>query len=140
MKRRAQPSPMRLLIVLAVTWAAGSWLFAAESPRAPASTRAASAAQPTAALAQAADESAGVRTEGESSGVDDSSSVPVQVAAADEENAANVEASDYAAREPAEQPRAEQSQGAKNAGSSPRKFVPSEQVRADFDVSFPIDI
>jgi hypothetical protein len=25
-------------------------------------------------------------------------------------------------------------------GSSPERFVPSEQVRADFDVSFPIDI
>lgn len=25
-------------------------------------------------------------------------------------------------------------------GSSPQRFVPSEQVRADFDVSFPIDI
>jgi hypothetical protein len=25
-------------------------------------------------------------------------------------------------------------------GGSPERFVPSEQVRADFDVSFPIDI
>src|SRR5689334_18370872 len=28
----------------------------------------------------------------------------------------------------------------KGKGGSPERFVPSEQVRADFDVSFPIDI
>lgn len=27
-----------------------------------------------------------------------------------------------------------------NKGPSPQRFIPSEQVRADFDVSFPIDI
>ena len=29
---------------------------------------------------------------------------------------------------------------ASGKGGSPERFVPSEQVRADFDVSFPIDI
>ncbi len=29
---------------------------------------------------------------------------------------------------------------ASKKGSSPQRFVPSEQVRADFDVSFPVDI
>jgi hypothetical protein len=40
---------------------------------------------------------------------------------------------DPAARKPAEKSAADQKQ-------SPQRFIPSEQVRADFDVSFPIDI
>jgi hypothetical protein len=32
------------------------------------------------------------------------------------------------------------SPSAADRGASPQRFVPSEQVRADFDVSFPIDM
>lgn len=39
-----------------------------------------------------------------------------------------------------EEAAAAKSPSAADKKSSPQRFVPSEQVRADFDVSFPIDI
>jgi hypothetical protein len=39
-----------------------------------------------------------------------------------------------------EQAAKESAEGDPDKGPSPQRFVPSEQVRADFDVSFPIDI
>lgn len=41
---------------------------------------------------------------------------------------------------PAAEQKAPPAKGKSGKGGSPERFVPSEQVRADFDVSFPIDI
>ena len=49
------------------------------------------------------------------------------------------EAKDPASEEVDPKPKAAAT-AADKKGSSPQRFVPSEQVRADFDVSFPIDI
>jgi hypothetical protein len=49
---------------------------------------------------------------------------------------------DAAAEEKPDAVAAERKDGKDTAGkkASPQRFVPSEQVRADFDVSFPVDI
>lgn len=134
--------PMRMWVLLAVFWAAGSLLLAAES-RAPAPRAAAS--------------------EGDSKPADESA--PAQTASSESEGAPTSDRADsqpaQAGAKPgaqAESPTAEQADGADtdatapkaastgpgataaDRGPSPQRFVPSEQVRADFDVSFPIDI
>jgi hypothetical protein len=53
------------------------------------------------------------------------------------------EAQEQAAEKPAAAESAEAKPAEKSAADqkpSPQRFIPSEQVRADFDVSFPIDI
>ncbi|MFL6578612.1 MAG: hypothetical protein ACJ8MR_18450 [Povalibacter sp.] len=45
-----------------------------------------------------------------------------------------------AAKTGEEKTAADKADGAKPDKSSPQRFIPSEQVRADFDVSFPVDI
>jgi hypothetical protein len=138
---------MRMVVMLAVTWAAGSFLLAAESP----STRApASANQKPPATQEPATQAPATTT-------------PATPAAAAgktaEEPKPDAEAKPAAETVPSEvpPPPIEQSKppsgevvddaeklppppnsGAR--GASPQRFVPSEQVRADFDVSFPIDI
>lgn len=63
---------------------------------------------------------------------------------------AEVEAAEKAPEKPAEaakpapaeeaKPAADAKKPAADAKATPQKFIPSEQVRSDFDVSFPVDI
>lgn len=143
-RRRAQPNPMRLLVMLGVMWAAGSLLFAAESSP-PARERAQQAAQTQ--QTQPQPEAQGQATAPASAPAPASEGAPAQPAADDSQEAPEADAA------PASTPDrdSEEQQGRDEAGATakkdstaagraPRRFVPSEQVRADFDVSFPIDI
>jgi hypothetical protein len=129
--------PMRMLILLAVFWAAGSLLLAAETPPAP---KPASTAQTD---AKTGDAKAGAKEEGKQEESTDGSkpSISEQAEAALKVAA---EADGSAAKEPPGGEGKDDTQappnGSAGKGSSPQRFVPSEQVRADFDVSFPIDI
>jgi hypothetical protein len=144
---------MRMLILLAVFWAAGSLLLAAESP----STPKPAAAEKNAAAEKPAAEKAGAAAkpaaEEEKAVADDSKTDTEQAKGSIAEQA---EAALKAAAEadpgsaPSEPPKTgaaeakDETQVAPTAsagrGPSPQRFVPTEQVRADFDVSFPIDI
>lgn len=106
--------PIRMLILLMVMWATGSLLFAADAPppAAPAE-RPAAGAEPT---------QAGAAESGEAA---DANEEPTPAPAASTQ-----EGEDQAPPAPS----------AADGKPSPQRFVPSEQVRADFDVSFPIDI
>lgn len=141
MSRRNQLNPMRSFVLLAVTWAAGSLLFAAEQPSrpvpaaAPAPTVAADVPEPDPNEAAAASSPSAQAEPAEP---------PAQVDA--EEQAADDPASSSVMQgeeqgQPPEKAEADKTQRASAADKgSPKRFVPSEQVRADFDVSFPIDI
>lgn len=138
MRRRTQANPMRLLIMLAVMWAAGSWLFAAEtSPSARA--RPAAQAQPQAA-ALAAEE--GANAPATTDPVDEPAEPTTAAQDTKEASDASDERDASAQSKEADDDKAAtaKTEDATEAGASPRRFVPSEQVRADFDVSFPIDI
>ncbi len=148
MRRRAQANPMRFLIMLAVMWAAGSWLFAAEtSPVArakqPAQTQAqAVAAQEVPAQAPVAEETSdasddeSAAKQGEQTIAQDDTSAKSD----DNEGAADNKESEESKEGEGKSAATAKRESAADAGASPRRFVPSEQVRADFDVSFPIDI
>ncbi|MFO7303989.1 MAG: hypothetical protein C0P74_000605 [Gammaproteobacteria bacterium] len=136
-RRTVQPNPLRLLVMLAVLWATGTLLFAAESP-APARE----AAQQAQRQAQSAPRSEGVTTAAADS------ATPAQPATGDSQQPRGSEApstprSDGSSAAPSGRA-AESGSTAKGetgaAVGTPQRFVPSEQVRADFDVSFPIDI
>lgn len=123
---------MRMVIMLGVTWAAGSLLLAAESPsaRAPANASQAPPAAPAPAAGEAAE-----ALEPDAEPKPQAQEKPPQAAQpAGESKPAAAEAADDAESLPPPPPVS----GAR--GASPQRFVPSEQVRADFDVSFPIDI
>ena len=125
-------NPMRSVILLAVLWVSGSLLFAAENS----ATR--SEAEPAAAApAAAAEEAAAAPSEvGEGE-----AAPPVDGEIAEDAEAATQVATQGAQAAEAEDEDPEpESASAADRGSSPQRFVPSEQVRADFDVSFPIDI
>lgn len=113
---------LRILIVLAACGAVSTpnMLWAAEpapaQPAPPATTPAATPAA-TAAAAKPTDESAAPKSDEDSK---DEAKDPASEAADPKPKAAAATAD--------------------KKGSSPQRFVPSEQVRADFDVSFPIDI
>jgi hypothetical protein len=49
-------------------------------------------------------------------------------------------AAEDAAAEGEQESAADKKSGEKGSKASPQRFIPSEQVRADFDVSFPVDI
>lgn len=124
---------MRLVIMLASVAVSGSLLFAAEERPAstaqptanadPAKTDAAKPEQPKAEAPAAekapADETADAKAE---EAAPEATAKPDPAAAGDED--------------PGPPPAAANAKG----GASPQRFTPSEQVRADFDVSFPIDI
>jgi cytoskeletal protein RodZ len=115
-------NPMRMLVLLTVVGTTGSILFAAE----PAGT--AKQGQPAAST-----ETAAPAKEAEKG------KQPAPAAASKEP--ASAPASKETAAVPDED--ADPSPPAKtdaDKGPSPQRFVPSEQVRADFDVSFPVDI
>ncbi|HEY0940617.1 MAG TPA: hypothetical protein VGE08_11015 [Steroidobacter sp.] len=105
---------IRLLGLLAACYATGTMTSAAW---------AAEAAKPPAKAAPPASESAAPKADEESSAA--------QSAAASK---GTQEEEDAEEQQAAAKPKASGKKG------SPERFVPSEQVRADFDVSFPIDI
>lgn len=144
---------LRMVILLAVFWAAGSLLLAAESPSTPkpaAAQKPAAAAQPAAQKpAAAASEGAGAQTaaaeEARTNTAQDKGSIADQAEAA--LKAAAEADPGGASSEPPKSEGAEAKDDTQvppaasaRKGPSPQRFVPSEQVRADFDVSFPIDI
>lgn len=113
---------LRMLILLAACGAASTpnAVWAAEpAPAKPATPAARPAA--TEATAKPADESAAPKSD------------------EDSKDEAKDRAKDRVSEEAAAKPKAAATTADKK-GSSPQRFVPSEQVRADFDVSFPIDI
>jgi hypothetical protein len=115
---------LRLLTLMAVCCATGtitSGAWAAEPPPARPATPAA---------AKPASESAAPKTDEQSSSAQSSS--------AQSSSARGTQGEQSAAGAPEQ--RAAARPKASGKGGSPERFVPSEQVRADFDVSFPIDI
>lgn len=109
-------NPMRLLVLLTVVGATGSILFAAEpagtAKQGQPATSTETAAAPAKEAEKGKDEAPGAQSEKQ----------PAK-AIADEDV------------DPAPPAKTEA-----DKGPSPQRFVPSEQVRADFDVSFPVDI
>lgn len=146
MRRTNQLSPMRSLILLAVTWVAGTLLFAAErAPTTPTVTPTIALTQTPAEPAQAgASEATPESVPGRAAGAD-TSTVTEEVDADVDETAETVAAQsdkEQAAEESkaGETPQRATAADTQGTKGSPQRFVPSEQVRADFDVSFPIDI
>lgn len=137
-----QLSPMRSLILLAVTWVAGTLLFAAEQTPSPVATPAATQPQAPTEQQPAGTTASDATSPAPATGATDSDAddESAEVAADSGSPAESVSAQENA--EPSEQERAKSATAADTRGakSSPQRFVPSEQVRADFDVSFPIDI
>ena len=152
--------PMRMLILLAVFWGAGTLLLAAESPSTSTTKPAATAkktedatksdtAKPDAAKTDATKTDA-AKADTKEAGKDGKDSGSGKPTIAEQAEAALKAAYEADPKEPAKaDPEAQQhakddtqTSPAGNApkGPSPQRFVPSEQVRADFDVSFPIDI
>ncbi|MET0656869.1 MAG: hypothetical protein ABW110_01780 [Steroidobacteraceae bacterium] len=60
-------------------------------------------------------------------------STPARSDPAKKDEAANKEAKDADAKKAATKP-------TKDSAGTPQRFIPTEQVRSDFDVSFPVDI
>jgi hypothetical protein len=116
---------LRLLTLMAMCCAMGTMTGvagAAESPPAKAATPA-----PAKPATQPAGESAAPKADEQSSGTQPATTAQ---GTQGKESAAEAEERPVAAAKP---------KGSGKSGS-PERFVPSEQVRADFDVSFPIDI
>ena len=143
---------MRMLILLAVFWVAGSLLLAAESPSTPKPAAAEkpaaekpAAGQAGAAATPAAEEKKAAAEESKTDTAQGKGSIAEQAEAALK---AAAEADPGGA--PSETPKTEAAEAKDDTqvaptasagrGRSPQRFVPTEQVRADFDVSFPIDI
>ena len=137
---------MRMLILLAVFWAAGSLLLAAESPSTPkpAAAEKPAAEKPAATEKPATEEKKSAAEEPKTDTAQDKGSIAEQAEAALK---AAAEADPGGA--PSETPKTEAEAkdetqvpptASAGRGPSPQRFVPTEQVRADFDVSFPIDI
>ena len=127
-----------MLFMLGVLGVTGSILFAAEqrtSPPVPSQTQ-----ESTPPGSQSTPVSAAPQSPGEQSSPDEASEeeateegAPPAAAQAGKEDEEE-EIIPPEDQDPAPRP------GAVAGGSSPQRFTPSEQVRADFDVSFPIDI
>lgn len=154
---------MRMLILLAVFWVAGSLLLAAESPSPPkpaATTQTgtktdaakAGAAKTDAAKSDAAKADAKTGTKDASkTGAQDSDQGASNKSIAEQAEAALKAAAEADPGSTSKTPQSEVADAEQHAkddtqtaptgkGPSPQRFVPTEQVRADFDVSFPIDI
>jgi hypothetical protein len=149
--------PMRMLVLLAVFSVAGSWLLAAESPSTPKPATAADTTQSgtntdatktdatktDAAKADAAKTGAAAKTDAAKADAKDASKDGDKKTIAEQAEAALKAAYEADPKAPAKgDPDAkDDTQTAPVAkGPSPQRFTPTEQVRADFDVSFPIDI
>jgi hypothetical protein len=136
--------PMRMLVLLAVFWAAGSLLLAAESPTTPAPKPAAEVRQPEAAAPKKTEDESKTDSkadtkEGPKGSIAEQAEAALKAAAEADGSAASEppeSEAETAAKDDTQAPPASSA----GKGPSPQRFVPSEQVRADFDVSFPIDI
>jgi cytoskeletal protein RodZ len=156
-------NPMRMLILLAVFWVAGSLLLAAESPQTPQPAKPAATqgtntspttTTPSSGDAKAPGTKASEAKTSDTKATDAKGGTQDQAAKDPKEQRSIAEQAEAALKAAAEadgsaaKPKAEdksavdESQPPPGAGKgpSPQRFVPSEQVRADFDVSFPIDI
>ena len=115
--------PAAYMIVLATASISASLLFAAEpAPKPPA----AKSQSPAAAKVDPADKdkkAAAEKTDAEKKADAEKDKTPDATEKAGDEKSA-----------------ADKSGGKGSDKSSPQRFIPSEQVRADFDVSFPVDI
>jgi len=159
--------PMRMLVLLAVFSVAGSWLLAAESPSTPKPATAADTTQSgTNTDATKTDAAKTDATRTDAAKADAAKTDAAKTGAAAKTDAAKADAKD-ASKDGDKKTIAEQAEAALKAayeadpkvaakgdpdakddtqqqptakGPSPQRFVPTEQVRADFDVSFPIDI
>ncbi len=132
--------------MLAVFWGAGSLLFAADGWF---TARTKPAAQAPATPVDEAGSVSVARLAAEEGDAKPAEPVPTESAteaakaedpkenAASRDEAQSEDDTDEVASEKSAPP---EPKSAADAGASPRRFVPSEQVRADFDVSFPIDI
>jgi len=121
-----------VLVLLAVASITGSLLFAAESPQTTKTTPEKSVETPAPAtppVAKVPDKA----PEGPAGKIGDSPAEKTDQKTADQ-------AADKAAEKPAAEKGAATAKSAADRAASPQRFVPSEEVRADFDVSFPIDI
>lgn len=142
------------LIMLAVVGVGGSVLFAAESNR-QAQLRAVAMApkaevDPDKKLPSVTDEATGKPGDASKSDASKTDAAKTDAAKADakadavKSDAAKAEAAKNSATtqadKAAEKPAAEKGAATAKSGATPQRFVPSEEVRADFDVSFPVDI
>jgi hypothetical protein len=144
---------MRMLILLAVFWAAGSLLLAAESPSTPkpvaaekpavaektATDKAGAAEKPVAEEQKAAAEEAKTDTAQDKGSIAEQAEAALKAAAEADPGGAPSETPKTEATDAKDDTQAAPTASA-GKGRSPQRFVPTEQVRADFDVSFPIDI
>ncbi len=144
---------MRMLILLAVFWVAGSLLLAAESPSTPkpaaaekpaapekpAAEKAGAAAKPAAEEKKAAAEESKTDTAQDKGSIADQAEAALKAAAEADPGGAPSETPKTEAAEAKDETQVPPTASA-GRGPSPQRFVPTEQVRADFDVSFPIDI
>jgi hypothetical protein len=144
---------MRMLILLAVFWAAGSLLLAAESPSTPkpvatekpavveqaAAEKAGAAEKPAAEEKKAAAEESKTDTAQDKGSIAEQAEAALKAAAEADPGGAPRETPKTEAADAKEDTQAAPTASA-GKGPSPQRFVPTEQVRADFDVSFPIDI
>jgi hypothetical protein len=112
---------MRLVIMLAVLGASGSLLFAAEP------------ATPPADQADKTDKTD--KTKGSQAASESPAPPPTGV-----EEKSGSDAVPGKDQDPDQDPEAKPAPTAADKVGSPQRFTPSEQVRADFDVSFPVDI
>ena len=154
--------PMRMLVLLAVFSVAGSWLLAAESPSTPKPATAADTTQSgtntdatktdaaktdanktDVAKADAAKTGAAAKTDAAKADAKDASKDGDKKTIAEQAEAAlkaAYEADPKVAAKGDPDAKDDTQQQPTAKGPSPQRFVPTEQVRADFDVSFPIDI
>jgi len=145
--------PMRMLILLAVFSVAGSWLLAAESPSTPKPADPATTTQSdtkTDATKTDAAKTDPAKTDAAKADAAKAGAAKADAAKSDaaKSDAAKTDAALKAAYEADPKVPAKGDPDAKDdtqapptaKGPSPQRFTPTEQVRADFDVSFPIDI
>ena len=120
---------MRLVIMLTSVAVSGSLLFAAE-PAPPAQKTPAPAGSAQPASPQKTDDKASAEKKG------------AEPKGAEQKTSDGKSAEQKAETPPAEDqdPAKKRAASAADKAGSPQRFNPSEQVRADFDVSFPIDI
>lgn len=137
------------LIMLAVVGVGGSVLFAAESNRQAQQQVLAMAPKaevdPDKKLPSATDEATGKPGDAAKSDASKTDAAKADAKAdAVKSDAAKAEAAKNSATaqadKAAEKPAAEKGAATAKSGATPQRFVPSEEVRADFDVSFPVDI
>ena len=150
---------MRMLVLLAVFWVAGSLLLAAESPPTSAPKPAVAAKEAegeaqnpdkVAADKAAADKAAADKKaesdpktgtkEAPKGSIADQAEAALKAAAEADPGAAAKEEAQKSDEQDAKDDTQVQPAASASKAPSPQRFMPTEQVRADFDVSFPIDI